>query len=145
MKARDEAYFGSRMHFIRSLWANELGKSYFSIYKTPKGAVDQNNTYKIEAANTLVFNDIVQIADGQKFIMLAKEAGANNEKFNSNEIFVTYKNRNESLMQQEDGYTGVIIDENGFYDEGLEWKGNISVYRISMLLPFEFMPSKELK
>jgi hypothetical protein len=145
MKARDEAYFGSRMHFIRSLWANELAKNYFSIYKTPKGVVDQTNTYKIDAANTLVFNDIVQIADGQKFIMLAKEAGATNEKFNSNEIFVTYKNGNESLMQEKDGYTGVIIDENGFYDEGLEWKGNISVYRISMLLPFEFMPSKELK
>jgi hypothetical protein len=143
MKARDDAYFGSRMHFIRSLWANELGKNYFSIYKTPKGVVDQNNTYKIEAANLLRFDDIVQIADGQKFIMLAKEAGADNEKFNSNEVFVTYKNGNESLMQQKDGYTGVIIDENGFYDEGLEWKGNISVYRISMLLPFEFVPSQK--
>jgi uncharacterized protein with FMN-binding domain len=145
MKARDLAYYGSRMHFIRSLWANELGKNYFSIYKTPKGVVDKNNTYKIDATNMLGFDDIVQLADGQKFIMLAKEAGANNEKFNSNEIFVTYQNRNESLMQQQDGYTGVIIDENGFYDEGLEWKGNISVYRISMLLPFEFMPLKEQK
>ena len=144
MKARDEAYYGSRMHFIRALWANELEKNNFSVYRTPRGRVGNSNTYNLQATNRVSFADIVQIADKQKFIMLAKDAGANNDKLNGNEVFVTYKNGNDSFLQQEDSYTGVAIDQNGFHDEGLEWKGNISVYRISMLLPFEFMPSKEL-
>lgn len=145
MKARDEAYYGSRMHFIRALWANELDKNFFAVYRTPRGRVGNSNTYNLQATNKVGFDDIVQIADTKKFIMLAKEADANNEKLNGNEVFVTYKNANDSFLGQDDGYTGVSIDQNGFHDEGLEWKGNISVYRISMLLPFEFMPSKEQK
>jgi hypothetical protein len=145
MKARDEAYYGSRMHFIHALWANELDKNYFAVYRTPRGRVGNSNTYNLQAGNKVGFDDIVQIADTQKFIMLAKEAGANDEKLNGNEVFITYKNGNDSFLGQEDGYKGVSIDKNGFHDEGLEWKGNISVYRISMLLPFEFMPTKELK
>lgn len=145
MKARDEAYYGSRMHFIRALWANELDRNYFSVYRTPRGRVGNSNTYNLQASNPVGFDDIVQTADTQKFIMLAKDAGTNNDKLSGNEVFVTYKNGNDSFLGQEDGYTGVIIDQNGFYDEGLEWKGNMSVYRISMLLPFEFMPSKEQK
>lgn len=143
MKARDEAYYGSRMHFIRALWANELEKNNFAVYRTPRGRVGNSNTYNLQASNKVGFDDIVQIADTQKFIMLAKEAGADNDKLNGSEVFVTYKNGNDSFLRQEDGYTGVSIDQNGFYDEGLEWKGNISVYRISMLLPFEFVPSKK--
>jgi len=142
MKARDEAYYGSRMHFIRALWANELEKNFFAVYRTPRGRVGNSNTYNLQASNKVGFDDIVQIADTQKFIMLAKDADANNEKLNGNEVFITYKNGNDSFLGQEDGYTGVMIDQNGFHDEGLEWKGNMSVYRISMLLPFEFMPSK---
>ncbi len=145
MKARDEAYYGSRMHFIRALWANELEKNNFAVFRTPRGRVGNSNTYNLRATNPVGFDDIVQIADTQKFIMLAKEAGANNEKLNGSEVFITYKNGNDSFLGQEDGYSGVSIDQNGFHDEGLEWKGNISVYRISMLLPFEFMPTKELK
>jgi len=142
MKARDDAYYGSRMHFVRALWADELEKNGFSVYRTPRGRVGNTNTYNLRAANVVGFDDIVQVADRQKFIMLAKGAGANNDTLNGNEVFVTYKNGKDSFLRQEDGYTGVLIDKNGFYDEGLEWKGSISIDRISTLLPFEFMPSK---
>ncbi|MFD0751403.1 carboxypeptidase-like regulatory domain-containing protein [Mucilaginibacter calamicampi] len=141
LKERDEAYFGSRMHFIRSLWANELSQNNFLVYRTPKGITDASS-FKLDAANVLSSDDIIQNADSEKFMMLAKEADANSDKFNNNEIFITYKHGNDSFIQQEDSYAGVIIDKNGFYDEGLEWKGNIGVYRVSRLLPFEFVPSK---
>src|SRR5471030_1311145 len=32
IKAREDAYFGSRMHFIRSLWADKLKESDFKVY-----------------------------------------------------------------------------------------------------------------
>lgn len=143
MKARDEAYFGSRMHFIRSLWADQVPENNFLMYKTPAGAAGSNKEVNLDPANMLSYNSIVQVSDGQKFIMLKKEADKDEKRFDGNEIFITYKKGNESFLQQEDAYTGVIIDKNGYYDEGLEWKGNISVYRINMLLPFEFMPSKK--
>ena len=89
----------------------------------------------------LWFNDIVQAADGQKFIMLGKVIEANDKKYNNKEMYFTYNNGNNSFMRQEDSDSGVLIDKNGYYDEGLEWKGNIGIYRIGRLLPFEFMPS----
>ncbi len=70
MKARDEAYYGSRMHFIRSLWGDQLQENNFLMYKTLAGAASSNKEVNLDPANMLSYNSIVQVSDGQKFIML---------------------------------------------------------------------------
>lgn len=142
LKARDDAYFGSRMHFIRSLWANELDKNYFAMYKTPRGNIDFNIEYRLDEANRVAYNRIVKTESGQKFIMLAKDADPNDKKFAANEVYITYRRGNPAFMIQNDGNTGVTIDRNGFYDTGLEWKKTLGAYRVNRLLPFEFVPSE---
>jgi len=142
IKARDDAYFGSRMHFIRALWANELDRNYFSIYKTPrKEDIYYGVEYRLDEANRVNYNYVVKAEDGQKFIMLAKDADPNNRKFSANEVYVTYRKGSPAFMIQDDANAGVIIDKNGFYDIGLEWKKNLAAYRVNRLLPFEFVPS----
>jgi hypothetical protein len=141
IKARDDAYFGSRMHFIRALWANELDRNYFSIYKTLKEVLDYGVEYRLSEANRIGYNHIVKTEKGQKFIMLAKNADPKDKKFAANEIYVAYRKGNPAFVLQEDGNAGVIIDRNGFYDTGLEWKKNLGAARVNKLLPFEFVPS----
>lgn len=142
IKARDEAYFGSRMHFIRALWGNGPDKDDFTIYKTLKEGIDYSRTYRLDAANMLPYNRIIQTEGKQKFIMLEKDTETYGNKFDKKEIFITYKRGIPSFLRQENGNNGIIIDSNGYYDEGLEWKGNLSIARVSKLLPFEFMPSR---
>lgn len=142
IKARDDAYFGSRMHFIRALWANELDRNYFSMYKTLKEVLDYGVEYRLNEANKVGYNYIVKTEDGQKFIMLAKNADPKDKKFAANELYVTYRKGNPAFVLQEDGNAGVIIDRNGFYDTGLEWKKNLGSSRVNKLLPFEFVPSE---
>lgn len=142
MNARDLAYFGSRMHFIRSLWQDDPNKSGFSIYKTFKENINHSKTYRLDVANMLGYNNIIQTEGKQKFIMLEKDSKIYGTRFDSKEVFVTYKRGLPSFLRQEKGNNGVIIDSNGYYDEGLEWKGNLSVSRVNKLLPFEFVTSK---
>jgi hypothetical protein len=142
IKARDDAYFGSRMHFIRALWANELDGNYFSMYKTLKDVLDYGVEYRLNESNRVGYNYIVKTEDGQKFIMLAKNADPKDKKFAANELYVTYRRGNPAFVLQEDGNAGVIIDRNGFYDTGLEWKKNLGSSRVNKLLPFEFVPSE---
>ncbi len=142
IKARDEAYFGSRMHFIRSLWANELMKNDFLIYKTFPGTRDFGKQYLLTTANILTAKHIIEVENGQKFIMLGKDTTMNNHKFASNEIYIMYKKSNPAFLLQDDGNTGTIIDSNGYYGNGISWKESLGKSRVNKLLPYEFQPSK---
>ncbi|MES2278895.1 MAG: carboxypeptidase-like regulatory domain-containing protein [Bacteroidota bacterium] len=139
VKARNEVYFGSRMHFIRSLWANELDNNNFRIYLS-----DKSNTkvtvipgYHLNTDNQLGYNDLVvlqndHIYHDQKFIVL------------NTEVYISYqKNKNtvaDSFIKQSDGYTGTAIDRDGNYGQGIEWKGDMGLSRVNRLLPQEFQP-----
>ncbi|MEO8885557.1 MAG: WYL domain-containing protein [Mucilaginibacter sp.] len=143
IKARNDAYLGSRLHFIRSLWADELDKNKFSIYKTQKGITDYSKAYLLDTRNQLSYNSIVEVAEGQKFIMLKKDTAINDDKAEGNDIYILYNNTNTAFMHQADGNIGTVIDRNGFYGDNLEWKGYMGSSRVGDLLPFEFQLSKQ--
>lgn len=143
--ARNEAYKGSRMHFIRALWTNELNKNGFVMYKSVKGPIDYITPTKLQDVNLLSYDHIIQLAEGRKFIMFQKSISPKDTRFDSNEIYVTYKQIFPAFLRQTDGSNGTIIDSNGYHDDGLQWKENFGKWRVGELLPFEFEPYEDLE
>jgi len=122
IKARDEAYLGSRMHFIRSLWAGALQANDFTIY----------NFLLISPSTMLSERDILSAHNNKRFITLTKA------------IPIVYKDNNNhsSILKMANGHTEAIIDSNGFYGPELIWSGPMAMQRVNQLLPFEFKPTK---
>jgi hypothetical protein len=145
LAARNEAYKGSRMHFIRALWANELNKNGFAMYKSVIGPIDYFTPTKLEPTNMLSPEGIIQVAEGKKFIMFQKSINPKDKRFDSNEIYVTYKQIFPAFLRQNDGSDGTIIERTGYYDEGLQWKENFGKWRIGELLPYEFEPREDVE
>nr|WP_294794626.1 carboxypeptidase-like regulatory domain-containing protein [uncultured Mucilaginibacter sp.] len=143
MQARDKAYYGSRMHFIRALWANELEKNNFSIYAKLKGFINYDHTYTQSELNALSYNRIIENVEGKKFVLLGK-AEVDEAKFDKDGAYIIYSTDTRvfhSFMQQKSGMDGVIIDSNGYHDEGLQSDGTFGIERVGELLPFEFQPA----
>jgi len=144
MQARDKAYYGSRMHFIRALWANELEKNNFSIYAKLKGAINYDHTYTSSELNALSYSQLIENIEGKKFVFIGK-ANVDETKFDKNGIYIVYSTDARvfhSFMRQKNGMDGVIINSSGDHDEGLQWDGTIGIARVGELLPFEFQPAE---
>ena len=109
-KSREFAYLGSRMHFLRELWSDNLRSSGF-IIKSP-------------SYEQLKFNDIVyQDENHNKFIC-----------YTSN-ILIEYKERKSTIEFMKDY---VYFDESGFFNPGIKWSGDFGQQRISEWLPYEY-------
>jgi len=115
LKARDKAYFGSRMHFIRSLWANDLNKQNFSINVN---------------GDDITYKDLVIELNGEKYMKYVYK------------MTIIYNNYNGSYLQQPEPLKATFIARNGFYDHRIIWQGFMALQRVGDLLPFEFQPQK---
>lgn len=138
LKARNDAYKGSRMHFIRALWANELDKNGFAMYRSIKAEINTITPYDLDPKTRLSYDHIVQISEGKKFILFQKGINPKDTRFDNNEVYVTYRQFNPAFLRQTDSGNGTIIDRNGYHDEGLQWKDNFGKWRVGELLPYEF-------
>jgi hypothetical protein len=144
-RARNEAYKGSRMHFIRALWANELDKNGFAMYKSIKAVINYMTPYDLDPKNRLSYDHIVQLSEGRKFILFQKGINPKDTRFDNNEIYVTYKQYNPAFLRQTDSGNGTIIERIGYHDEGLQWKDSFGKWRVGELLPYEFEPYEDLE
>jgi hypothetical protein len=144
-KARNEAYKGSRMHFIRALWANELDKNGFAMYRSIKAEINTITPYDLEPRNRLSHDHVVQLSEGKKFILFQKGINPKDTRFDNNEVYVTYRQFNPAFLRQTDSGNGTIIERTGYHDEGLQWKENFGKWRVGELLPFEFEPYEDLE
>lgn len=112
-RKRRFAYLGSRMHFFRALWLNDLTSSQFNLSNS--------------ANQKLKYKDIVkQNEDGTKYL-----------QYNTS-IRIEYM-LNYSLIvfrkQQ------VFFDQIGYFDpSGLNWIGEMGNMRIGDWLPYEYLP-----
>jgi len=143
IKARDEAYFGSRMHFIRSLWADDLANNNFKMFKHDKVPTKMVITpeYHLTTDNQLFYKDVIQVQNtriyhNQKFLVLTGEINVNYQR--------TKNAQDNSFLIQNPGYTGVQIDSDGTYGHGIEWKEAMGSSRVNKLLPEEFQPATKL-
>ncbi|WP_207427776.1 carboxypeptidase-like regulatory domain-containing protein [Pedobacter sp. SYSU D00535] len=113
-KRRERTYWGSRMHFIRSLWDNQLKENKFQIYS---------------ASNTpLNYKDLVATEGPDKYFRIPGN------------LRLSFGNNSSRLIRKK---TASFIDAKGYFDpSAVTWAGEMAVQRIADLLPFEYQPSK---
>lgn len=112
-RRREDAYFGSRMHFFRALWVNDLISEGF-IVKTPSG-VNLND-----------IDIVIQEDSRRKFL-----------KYPEN-IDICYHTKlpiSHIVFLKE----RVYFDNSGYFDGlGISWEGEFARQRIGDLLPCEY-------
>lgn len=111
-KRRITAYYGSRMHFFRSLWLNNLKSSGYSVSDT--------------AYNKLNYADIVMQKDSlTKYL-----------KYDG-KLLIIYHGR--TLTRINLSKSGVSFDKNGYFDpSAVKWDGEMAKHRIADWLPLEY-------
>jgi len=112
-RRRRYAYLGSRMHFFRELWTNNLSRTGFKILNSS----DEDIEYK----NLVIQKDILR-----KFLSY------------QGEIRIGYYSRTPSsyivFLKDE-----VFFDKIGYFDSsGITWGGQMAKLRIGDLLPYEY-------
>lgn len=104
------------------------------IYKYNYAANDHDTTSLAYRKLIKVVND--HIYHNQKFLIIPGE------------ISITYQiGRNStkiSFIRASDDYTGALIDSDGNYGHGLQWKGDMGTLRVNRLLPNEFKPTGKI-
>lgn len=116
-RKRKYAYYGSRMHFVRSLCLDSLHSVDFEI---------RDQSYYI-----LEIKDLVYINN-------------NLERYlkNIGNVIIWYDgNRRSSIRFKTDS---VLIDKTGYYSAGIIWSGDMSNIRIADLLPYEYLAEPEI-
>jgi hypothetical protein len=112
-RRRRYAYLGSRMHFFRELWTNNLSKSGFKILNS----FDENLDYK---------NLVIQKDSLRKFLSYNEKIGIGYYSRTPSSYIVFHKNE-------------VFFDKNGYFDSsGVVWEGQMAKLRIGDLLPYEY-------
>jgi len=109
---RKDAYFGSRMHFFRSLWADELKRDKYVIKDSNEISVDNDSLVHLSkyGAKYLYYPDKLLIAYHQ-------------QRFS--EI---------SFLKEH-----VYFDEFGYFDPtSISWNGDMGRFRIADWLPYDY-------
>jgi hypothetical protein len=117
-KNRRDAYLGSKMHFFRSLWANDLESAGFIVknsadeYLKYKNIVISENSFLLESPNSY-----------KKFLT-----------YNEN-IFVYYTSLSSIAFLK----PKIYFDRTGYFDQsGISWEGAMVEQRIGDQLPYEY-------
>ncbi len=129
-QARDEAYYGSRMHFIRSVWANDLKKNnFFYDYANINFAFNNiraNNEKLLK--DTLITTLVKSIHHFMEFPCMV----------------IRYNGGNESHLSFHNGTKDELITPNSYNESNLIWSGRMGGQRVGELLPVDFEPSEPL-
>jgi len=144
-KNREEAYYGSMMHFMRSLYNNELEKDHFEIRRIVKLSNQMNGLVnKIIPRDSIVFKSdssysILNFKDKMQVIYTLKEPSAFYNKGSINIGFMrTPQTSQLSLIE-----SAIKIFENGSYFDGTNlivtgyWAWS---EKVSNLLPLDYFP-----
>lgn len=114
-KKRKQAYFGSRMHFIRALYEDRLTKEGFRLLNM----FDRDQD----------FSGLV--VDGEKGRSI----------FMKSRLVVIYKANQGALTFLDKNKDFTRIDKSGYHDPmGITWSGSMANQRMADLLPFEYQP-----
>jgi hypothetical protein len=112
-RKRRYAYLGSRMHFFRALWYNDLKSTGFII----KNASNENLKYK-----DLVFQDPYE----NKYLRYGEDLGI---CYFSKEPLSNIKFLKDKVFFGKDGY---------FDPSGIAWEGKMASLRVGDWLPYEY-------
>jgi hypothetical protein len=114
---RKYAYIGSRMHFFRSLWDNDLKDNGFTVKNTADATLDYRDL-------------VIQEKDGLKYLRKADNLVISHRSHLLKSYIVFLKDT-------------VHFERNGYYDpSGISWEGEMAQQRIADWLPFEYAMDK---
>jgi hypothetical protein len=112
---RKSAYLGSRMHFFRALWFNEIDSAGFKITNSA------NDTLRYE---NLVFQNDVHA----KYLKYRGRLKVSYGSAGLGSIMIFLKDR-------------ILFDPNGFIEpNSIRWEGDMAQKRIGDLLPYDYAP-----
>jgi hypothetical protein len=117
---RKFAYLGSRMHFFRELWRNNLVSAGFEM----KDSLSRKIGYKKIVVESRGESD----PDVSKYLNYYGK------------IYIGYRdNLNVTIIKINKDH--IFFNKDGFFDPlGIVWEGDMSYQRIGDLLPFEYSP-----
>ena len=112
-RKRRNAYLGSRMHFFRALWINDLNSAGFTV---------RNSANEILSYNNIVYK---------------KDSRTKYLNYNTNLSLSYYTKQPTSfIILHKDK---VYFDASGYFDPlVISWEGEMSLQRIADLLPYEY-------
>jgi hypothetical protein len=112
-RKRNLAYFGSRIHFFRALWMNDLNSAGFTV---------RNSANEIISYEKIVY----QKDNRTKYLRYPGELGISYLQKQATSFIIFLKQN-------------VFFDSNGYFEpEGIIWEGEIAQQRIADLLPYDF-------
>jgi len=130
LQARDKAYYGSRMHFIRSVCANDLKENKFWYdYANYNFAFDNIRANKERLLKDTSITTLVK--DINHFLQFPC-------------MIIRYKSGGESHLSFTNGPKYVKLPPNGYNESNLIWSGKMGGQRVGVLLPVDFEPLEEL-
>lgn len=111
-RRRKTAYFGSRMHFFRTLWENNLASTGYSVSDSAYKKLNYDNF-------------VIQTDSLTKYL-----------KYRGTLLISYYKKTPETFIMIKDS---AYFDKNGYFDAlGIKWKGEMAKRRIADWLPYEY-------
>ena len=126
-KRRSNAYYGSKMHFFRSLWKNDLDSSGFII-----GNSERKLTYD-DLVRYQLSTDPNQV---KKYIFYFKPQ--------SEIISIKWLPENAESGMEILNYP-IYFEKNGYFKgENIIWRGEMANQQIADLLPFDYKPPKRV-
>jgi hypothetical protein len=147
LKARDKAYYGSRMHFIRLVLAGVNWRDLADEGKTKFSLWFYNLTFNHNEIN-FIFNNI----RANKEQLLNNIIIHNDERYYSGRpmAYITYNGFDHSGVTFQSGeitfkkLPDEVLPPNSYNGSNLIWFGKMGEQRVSDLLPFDFEPSEPL-
>nr|WP_294791674.1 carboxypeptidase-like regulatory domain-containing protein [uncultured Mucilaginibacter sp.] len=129
-QARDEAYYGSRMHFIRSVWANDLKKTnFFYDYANINFAFNNIRANKEKLLKDTCITTLVNsIHHFMEFPCMV----------------IRYNGGNESHLSFQNGTKDNLITPGSYNESNLIWSGRMGGQRVGDLLPIDFEPLEQV-
>ena len=114
---REQTYTGSKMHFFRALWNNDLADQGFSLKDIGEGAPQYSNI-------------VLQPDSIKKYLKFRGMLGIK-DNLRMTTSWITF------LKEQ------VFFDQKGYYDPfAVSWDGAMARQRVGDLLPYEYKPGE---
>jgi hypothetical protein len=114
-RKRKSAYLGSRMHFLRTLWFNEIALTGYKLWNS--------------ANDTLGYKNLVSESDlHSKYLKYHGRLGIYYNPAGEESLMIFLKD-------------SILFDPNGFFEpNGISWEGAMARQRIGDMLPYDYSP-----
>jgi len=126
-KKREQAYFGSCMHFFRALWVDNLQANGFSVNRSSKEQSSETFSAIYTVDENIRYTDIViQDNRNNKYLMYSEN------------LAITHMSQSSRITLLK---SKVVFEQNGFFDpSAIRWDGHMAEQRVADMLPYEYSP-----